>query len=225
MTLTEHLTELRRRLMIMVAAFLVMASSPSCSTTHPPRAPAALLPGQPPALRLLRDCAPRRFPCGSRSARSAPGPRLAIIFWQFWRFITPGLRSRRSATPCPRGGVHCLVPAAAPSRTTSSRTPRVLEAIAAPSCARSTTQPVPGLILLMMRCSDHLRVPRRARVLGAPRVVTPKKLLSWWRWAVIASPSPLRSLRRALTVLDARPRCAPDRLLLRFHRHRKILGR
>jgi len=150
-----------------------------------------------------------------------------IIFWQFWRFITPGLRSAEKRYAVPFVRVHCLVPGGCASRTTSSRTPRVLEGHRGPEL-RQIYNPNQylGLILLMMALFGiTFEFPVVLVSLELLGVVTPKKLLSWWRWAVIG----IALAAAIFTPSSDRSRCSPslcpDRLLLRFHRHRKILGR
>jgi len=118
-----------------------------------------------------------------------------IIFWQFWRFITRAALGGEALRRALRGGVHCLVPGGLRPRVLHlPARPRVLEGIAARAAPDLQPQPVPGPHPAHDGAvRDHLRVPVVLVSLELLGVVTPKKLLSWWRWAVIGIASPLRS--------------------------------
>jgi len=64
-----------------------------------------------------------------------------IIFWQFWRFITPGLRSaeKRYAVPFVAASIALFLAGCALAYYIFPHALEFLKAIAAPSCARSTT--------------------------------------------------------------------------------------
>jgi len=212
--------------MIMVAAFLVMAVVAFLlynPILHALQRPYCQV--NPRHLRLLRDCAPRRAFLADQDRRVR---RLVlaspIIFWQFWRFITPGLRSaeKRYAVAL-RGGVHCLVPGGLRLRVL--HLPRnaleFLKAIGGPELRPDLQpQPVPGPHPAHDGAvRDHLRVPRRCSCPWSSSASSRRKKCSgWWRWAVIGI-----ALAAAIftTELWTRSRCSPslvppDRLLLRF---------
>jgi len=191
MTLTEHLTELRRRLMIMVAAFLVMAvvafllynpilhalQRPYCQVN--PRHCAFYVTAPLDGLSL-------RIKIGAFGGLVLASP---IIFWQFWRFSTPGLRSaeKRYAVPFVAASIALFLAGCALAYYIFPHALEFLKAIGGPEL-RQIYNPNQylGLILLMMALFGiTFEFPVVLVSLELLGVVTPKKLLSWWRWAVI----------------------------------------
>ena len=177
MTLTEHLTELRRRLMIMVAAFLVMAV-------------VAFLLYNPILHALQRPyCQVNPRHCAFYVTAPLVGLASPIIFWQFWRFITPGLRSaeKRYAVPFVAASIALFLAGCALAYYIFPHALEFLKAIGGPEL-RQIYNPNQylGLILLMMALFGiTFEFPVVLVSLELLGVVTPKKLLSWWRWAVI----------------------------------------
>ena len=104
MTLTEHLSELRRRLILAVAAWVVGATvaavfydwmlgvlqHPYCNVVGTHRCQFFVTgPLDPLSLRV-------EMAAFGGLVLASP-----FILWQIWRFVTPGLRATRSSTPSP----------------------------------------------------------------------------------------------------------------------------
>jgi sec-independent protein translocase protein TatC len=192
MTLTEHLGELRRRLMIIVGSFIVAAI-------------VAAIVYEPILHFLLRPlCSINRGNCRLYVTSPLDGLTLRIkmaafgglllaspiILFQIWRFITPGLRAseKRYAVPFVVASIVLFVLGCALAYEILPHTLGFLKSVGGPDL---TTIYNPNsylsLILLMMALfGATFEFPVVLISLELARVVTPAKLLSWWRWAVIA---------------------------------------
>jgi sec-independent protein translocase protein TatC len=191
MTLTEHLGELRRRLIVAVAAFVVGGAI------------AALFYGW--FLNLLQHpyctASPRHCqfyvtgpldPLGLRIKLAAFGGLVLaspVILWEVWRFITPGLRRRER---------HYVVPFVTASVvlfllgcvTAYVVFPHALHFLIAVGGSHLTEILSPNsylsLILTMMVLFGlAFEFPVLLVALELVRVVSPAQLLRHWRWAVI----------------------------------------
>jgi sec-independent protein translocase protein TatC len=112
-----------------------------------------------------------------------------VILFQLWRFITPGLKSRerKYAIPFVAASVLLFLVGAATAYTTLPHALAFLKAVGGPNL-QAIYDPIPylGLILLMMALFGlTFQFPVILVSLELARVVTPGGLLRSWRWAVI----------------------------------------
>ncbi len=208
MTLGEHLGELRRRVIICVAVFVVAATiavvayqpilnfllRPLCnvyaSTPHHPSSGNGSL--------LVN-----RFGCSLYVTSPLDGLALRVkiaifgglvlaspvILFEMWRFVTPGLRAseRRYAIPFVLSAFVLFLAGAATAYLTLPHALGWLKSVGGPSL-NAIYDPIPylGLILLMMTLFGlTFLFPVVLVSLELARVVTPARLLHAWRWAVI----------------------------------------
>jgi sec-independent protein translocase protein TatC len=191
MTLVEHLADLRRCLVVSVIAFAVAAAAAAALYT--------------PILHfLLRPlCASNHGHCSLYVTSPLDGLTLRVkiamfgglvlsspvILWQVWRFVTPGLiaREKRFAVPFVVASAGLFVAGSATAYLTLTHALQFLRAVGGPDL-RAIYDPIPylGLILLMMTLFGlTFEFPVVLVSLELARVVTPRRLLSWWRWAII----------------------------------------
>jgi sec-independent protein translocase protein TatC len=112
-----------------------------------------------------------------------------VILFQLWRFITPGLKSRERKYAIPFVATSCLLflLGAATAYTTLPHALAFLKSVGGPNL-QAIYDPIPylGLILLMMALFGlTFQFPVILVSLELARVVTPAGLLRSWRWAVI----------------------------------------
>ena len=208
MTLGEHLGELRRRVIICVIAFVVAATiavfayepilhfllRPLCSvdasTVHHTSTGRLAHHHVQRHLQPLRHVAARRAlpPREDRPLRR-PRPGVAVILFQVWRFVTPGLKAseRRYAIPFVLSAFVLFLLGAATAYITLPHALGWLKSVGGPNL-QAIYDPIPylGLILLMMTIFGlTFEFPVVLVSLELARVVTPARLLRSWRWAVI----------------------------------------
>ena len=191
MTLTEHLTELRRRVLVSVAAFVVGATVAFLAYNW--------------ILGILKHpyCQVAPTHCGFYVTGPLDGLALRIkisayggIFlaspvwlWELWRFITPGLKpnEKKYAIPFVGGHDQPLHPGCGgrlpdlPARTAW------LDSIGGPSLTQilDPNKYLSLIILLMVAFGVTFEFPVLLVSLEVAGVLTPQQLSSWRRWAII----------------------------------------
>jgi sec-independent protein translocase protein TatC len=208
MTLSEHLGELRRRVIICVIAFVIAATvaviayqpilnfllQPLCnvyaSTSHHSGSGNGSL-------------IVTRYGCNLFVTSPLDGLTLRVkiavfgglvlaspvILFELWRFVTPGLKAseRRYAIPFVLSSFILFLAGAATAYLTLPHALGWLKSVGGPSL-QAIYDPIPylGLILLMMTLFGlTFLFPVVLVSLELARVVTPARLLRSWRWAVI----------------------------------------
>jgi sec-independent protein translocase protein TatC len=191
MTLVEHLAELRRRVLMCVAAFVVAGSV------------AFLL--YPLILLFLRrpycDVAPSH--CGFYITGPLDGLALRvkiaayggfflaspILLWEFWRFITPGLnpKEKRYAVPFIVASIILFSAGCLVAFITFPHALSWLDSIGGPSLHRifNPINYISLIVLLMVVFGITFQFPVLLVSLEAAGVVTAKKLSSWRRWVIV----------------------------------------
>lgn len=191
MTLVEHLTELRRRVVICAIAFVVTAtvsfliypsilsflSHPYCQIAPHHCGFYVTGPLDPLSLRV-------KIAAYGGLILAAP-----ILLWELWRFITPGLNpnEKRYAVPFIVAsillfGLGCLV-----AYVTFPHALSWLRGIGGPSLT-PILDPVKYLnliVLLMVVFGLTFEFPVLLVSLELAGVLSPKKLSSWRRWAIV----------------------------------------
>ena len=189
MTLTDHLAELRRRVIVCVVAFLLAGAvgfilypqildllrSPYCQISHPCT---FYVTGPLDGLSL-------RIKIAAYGGMFLASP---IVLWEVWRFITPGLKSRekRYAVPFVVASVALFTAGAAVAMFTFSHGLKFLASIGGPSLkAIYTPNNYLSLILaVIVIFGVTFEFPVLLVSLELAGVVTPAKLASWRRWAI-----------------------------------------
>jgi sec-independent protein translocase protein TatC len=207
MTLSQHLGELRRRLVVCVIAFSIAATlaavayepilhfllRPLCSVdvTKAGLTNRAGLLGSSGSCKLYvtspLDGLSLRVKISVFGGLVLASP---VILFQLWRFITPGLRSqeRRYAIPFVAAAFGLFLAGAATAYITLPHALGFLKSVGGPSL-QAIYDPLPylGLILLMMALFGlTFQFPVVLVSLELAGVVTPSRLLHSWRWAVIS---------------------------------------
>jgi sec-independent protein translocase protein TatC len=208
MTLSQHLGELRHRLVISLIAFVlativaVIAYEPILHFLIKPLCEAngggTRLSGVTAAHGLgSRNCANLYVtsPLDGLSLRVKiavyGGLTLAspVILFQMWRFVTPGLeaREKKYAIPFVTAAFVLFLAGAATAYLTLSHALHFLQAVGGPDL-QQIYDPIPylGLVLALMALFGiTFQFPVVLVSLELARVVTPARLLRSWRWAVI----------------------------------------
>jgi sec-independent protein translocase protein TatC len=191
MTLTEHLGELRRRLIISVIAFAIGATVAAVFYSW--------LLGilQHPYCRANpHDCSfyvtGPLDPLTLRVEMAAFGGLILaspVILWQVWRFITPGLHSneRRYAVSFVTASVVLFLSGCATAYFVFPHALHFLIAVGGPHLYEllSPTSYLSLIMLMMALFGLSFEFPVVLVALELVRVVTPAQLLHWWRWSVI----------------------------------------
>jgi sec-independent protein translocase protein TatC len=208
MTLTQHLGELRHRLVVCVIAVVITSLvcviayepilhfllRPLCSvyatTSHHGAGNGSLLVGSNGTCNLYvtspLDGLTLRVKIAVFGGLVLASP---VILFQLWRFITPGLqaRERKWAVPFVAAAFSLFLLGAATAYLTLPHALAFLKSVGGPQL-QAIYDPIPylGLILLMMGLFGlTFQFPVILVSLELARVVTPAKLLHAWRWAVI----------------------------------------
>ncbi len=192
MTLSEHLGELRRRLIICVVAFAAAAV-------------VAFLAYEP-LLRLLQHpyCEVRNGNCQLYITSPLDGLSLRVklagfgglvlaspvMLWQLWRFITPGLlqREKRYAVPFVTSAMMLFLIGCSLAYFSLPHALGFLQSIGGPTLKEIyNPNQYLGLVLWMMVLFGlTFEFPVILVALELIGVVSPQRLLRSWRWAVIA---------------------------------------
>ncbi|HVC13439.1 MAG TPA: twin-arginine translocase subunit TatC [Acidimicrobiales bacterium] len=192
MTLGEHLGELRRRLVVVVVAFVVLA----CVSVFFYNWEFSLL--RHPYCQIHSASACRFYvtqpldALGLRVKLAAFGGLVLaspVMLWELWRFITPGLRSteKRYAVPFVVSSVLLFLVGCTVVYVVLPHTLGWLIGVGGPSI-RALLNPNAYLslvMLLMVLFGLTFEFPVVLVALQLARVVTPAALLRHWRWAVI----------------------------------------
>lgn len=190
MTLTEHLGEVRRRLLTCTVAFAVAAGA------------AAVFYNRMLGFLLRPYCHVHKS-CGLFVTAPLDGLTLRIkmamfgglilaspvFLWQLWRFITPGLRpsEKRYVVPFVVASVVLFLTGCLTAYLVFPHALRFLDAVGG-NLLHEIYNPNAylGLIMVMMMIFGlTFEFPVILVALQLARVVSSAKLLSWWRWAII----------------------------------------
>jgi sec-independent protein translocase protein TatC len=191
MTLAEHLTELRRRILVCAAAFLVTATfafivyNPILGFLKEPYCQAAphhcsfYITGPLDGLSL-------RVKIAAYGGLFLASP---ILLWEFWRFITPGLnpKEKKYAIPFIVSSIvlfsfGCLV-----AFLTFPHALKFLDTIGGPSLNQilDPTKYLSLIVLMMTVFGLTFLFPVVLVSLEVAGVLSPKQLSSWRRWAFV----------------------------------------
>lgn len=194
MTLVQHLGELRRRLIVSIAATAVGAVvafvayepilgvllRPYCDSIPKGRSCALL------ATSLL-DGLNLRFKVSLYAGFAFASP---VVFWQLWRFVTPGLRGseKRYALPFIASSVVLFGSGATVAYLVLHRALRFLQAVGGPHLRFFYTAPnyLSFVLAMMAAFGVAFELPLILVALQLVGVVTPSQLSSWRRWAIVA---------------------------------------
>ncbi len=197
MTLAQHLGELRRRLILCAAAFAVAATLAFFYYQH------ILNFLQAPYCRINPGVGPLGRNCSLYVTGPLDGLSLRVkisafgglvlaspvILYQFWRFITPGLRpvEKRYALPFVGAAVGLFVAGAAIAYYTLPHALGFLQAVGGPSLKEiyNPNQYLSLILLMMLLFGLTFEFPVILVALELIGLVSSAQLLRWWRWAVI----------------------------------------
>ena len=191
MTLVEHLTELRTRVLVSAAAFLVTATA------------AFFL--YPWILSFLKHPYCEVSPGHCQFYITAPLDGLAlrvkiaaygglflaspVLLWEFWRFITPGLnpKEKRYAIPFIVASITLFALGCVVAFLTFPHALKWLDSIGGPGLAEiyDPTKYLSLIVLLMVVFGITFEFPVLLVSLEVAGVLTPKQLSSWRRWAIV----------------------------------------
>jgi len=191
MTLGEHLSELRRRLVVSVVAFaatgtvafvvyphiLHFLQSPYCKVT--PRHCSLYITGPLDGLAL-------RLKLATYGGLFLASP---VILWELWRFITPGLRrnEKRYAVPFIAASMVLFSGGAVLAYVTFPHALRFLESIGGPTLQQiyNPSNYIGLIVALMLVFGLTFEFPVVLVSLELVGVVRPQRLASWRRWAIV----------------------------------------
>jgi sec-independent protein translocase protein TatC len=192
MTLGEHLAELRRRLVVTVVAFVVLA----CVSVFFYSWEFALL--RHPYCEIQQASACRFYvtapldALGLRVKFAAFGGLVLaspVALWELWRFVTPGLRpaEKRYAVPFVFASVVLFLFGCAVVYVVLPHTLGWLIHIGGPSihALLNPNTYLTLVLLLMLLFGLTFEFPVLLVALQLAHVITPAALLRHWRWAVI----------------------------------------
>jgi sec-independent protein translocase protein TatC len=192
MTLAEHLAELRRRLVICVVAFTLLAlfsaifynwmvdvlRNPYCAATHDPHC-SFLVTGPLDPLQLRVELA------------AFGGLVLAspVVLWELWRFITPGLRPKEKHYAIPFVASLCVFFLLG-CATAFVIFPHAISWLVAIGGTHLTVHLNPTsyltlILWLMLLFGLAFEFPVLLVALQLVGVVSPGQLLRAWRWSVL----------------------------------------
>ena len=191
-TLTEHLTELRRRLLVGVIGFLIAAvvaflaynqilaflKGPYCHANHGHCALYVTSPLDGLSLRI-------KIAAFGGLVLASP-----ILLFELWRFITPGLKrnEKRYAIPFVVSSVVLFLCGVGVAYVSFSHALVFLGSIGGPGLQEiyNPNQYLSLIIWMMIIFGLTFEFPVLLVSLELARVVTPAQLLGWWRWAIIS---------------------------------------
>jgi sec-independent protein translocase protein TatC len=191
MTLAQHLGELRKRLIIMVAAAVVGAivaavfynqmlevlRHPYCQVNPGHCSFYVTGPLDPLSLRI-------KLALFGGLTIASP-----VILWQLWRFITPGLHAseKRYVIPFVGSSVVLFIAGGTLAYYIFPHALTFLKNVGGPTLQEilNPNQYLSLLLLMMTLFALTFEFPVVLVALELAHVVTPAQLLHWWRWAVI----------------------------------------
>jgi sec-independent protein translocase protein TatC len=191
MTLVEHLGELRRRVLICAAAFLVAGTVAFLAYNW--------------ILAFLKHpyCQVSPSHCGFYVTGPLDGLALRvkiaaygglflaspILLWELWRFITPGLhpKEKKYAIPFIVASIALFALGCLVAFVTFPHALRWLDSIGGPSLTQiyDPTKYLSLIVLLMAVFGLMFEFPVLLVSLEVAGVLTPQKLSSWRRWAIV----------------------------------------
>jgi sec-independent protein translocase protein TatC len=191
MTLVEHLTELRRRVLTCAVVFLVTATVAFVVYR--------------PILSFLQHpyCAANPRHCGFYITAPLDGLALRVkiaaygglflaspvLLWELWRFITPGLnpKEKRYAIPFIVASITLFALGGLVAYLTFPHALNFLIHIGGPSLHEilDPNKYLSLILLMMVIFGFTFEFPVLLVSLEAAGVLTPKQLSSWRRWAII----------------------------------------
>jgi sec-independent protein translocase protein TatC len=191
MTLVEHLAELRRRLVVAVVAFAAAATVCFLFYAH--------------ILSFLQSpychAAPHHCTLFVTSPLDGLSLRVEIAgygglilsspvaLWEFWRFVTPGLLSRekRYAVPFMASAITLFAAGAVLAYFTFAHALEFLASIGGPSLRQiySPGRYLALILALILVFGLTFEFPVVLVGLELVGVVTPRRLASWRRWAIV----------------------------------------
>jgi sec-independent protein translocase protein TatC len=192
MTLAEHLTELRNRLLKAISSFVAAAivifviyshvlhflQAPYCKIA--PKGQCVLYVTSP------LDGLSLRIHLATYGAFVLASP---VILWQFWRFITPGLNKneKRYAIPFIVASIVLFCGGAVLAYYTFPHALRFLSAIGGPTLKQiyNPNSYIGLIVALMFVFGVTFEFPVVLVSLELAGVLTPKRLSSWRRWAIV----------------------------------------
>jgi sec-independent protein translocase protein TatC len=192
MTLVEHLTELRARVLACVVAFLVAATvaflfyptilsflqHPYCEI-RPPHGCKFYITGPLDGLAL-------RVKIAAYGGLFLASP---VLLFEFWRFITPGLKpnEKRYAIPFVVASIVLFASGCAVAFFTFPHALQWLDSIGGPSLNEifNPIQNLSLILLLMVVFGMTFEFPVVLVSLEIAGVLSPKQLSSWRRWAIV----------------------------------------
>jgi sec-independent protein translocase protein TatC len=191
MTLVEHLTELRGRVLVSAVAFVITATAAFLLYPH--------------ILKFLQapycNLNPRH--CGFYITGPLDGLALRVkiaayggLFlaspvwlWELWRFITPGLnpKEKKYAIPFIAASIALFALGCLVAYLTFPHALGFLTSIGGPSLNQilDPTKYLSLIVLLMTVFGLTFEFPVLLVSLEVAGVLTPKKLASWRRWAIV----------------------------------------
>jgi sec-independent protein translocase protein TatC len=192
MTLVEHLTEMRTRIFIMVIALSIGAVIAFFGYNQ--------------ILHFLRQpyCRANNGHCQLYVTGPLDGLSLRlkislfgglvlaspVILFEIWRFITPGLKKneKRYAIPFVVASVALFLLGGAVAYITFEHALMFLSKIGGNELQQiyNPNQYLSLILLMMFLFGATFEFPVILVALQLARVITPKQLLAWWRWAVIS---------------------------------------
>lgn len=191
MTLTEHLTELRRRVLVCALAFVVTATVAFLFYNS--------------ILAVLKHpyCQVAPHHCGFYITGPLDGLALRIkiaaygglflaspvLLWELWRFITPGLhpKEKKYAIPFIIASITLFSVGCVVAFLTFPHALSWLGSIGGPSLTQilDPTKYLSLIVLLMTVFGLMFEFPVLLVSLEIAGVLTPKQLSSWRRWAIV----------------------------------------
>lgn len=191
MTLVEHLSELRNRVLVSAAVFVVAATT------------AFLV--YPWILSFLRHpyCQVAPSHCGFYVTGPLDGLALRVkiagygglflaspvLLWEFWRFVTPGLhpKEKRYAIPFIIASIGLFTLGCLVAFVTFPHALRWLDSIGGPSLHQilDPTKYLSLIVLLMVVFGITFEFPVVLVSLEVAGVLSAKSLSSWRRWAIV----------------------------------------
>ena len=194
MTLAEHLAEVRHRFLISaitvslfgVVAFLLypqilhLLQEPYCAARDAAHKSCVFLVTNP------LDGLTLRIKIGFFGGLLFSSP---VLFWQFWRFITPGLkqRERRYIIPFVSASLVFFISGMAVAYFSFGHAIQFLESIGGKSLLTeyNPNQYLTLFLLMMFIFGVTFEFPVMLVAMEMANIVTPKQLLHFWRYALI----------------------------------------
>jgi len=190
MTLVEHLTELRRRVLVSATAFVVAGTVAFLFYPH------ILSFLQRPYCQIATRCGfyitgpldglALRVKIAAYGGLFLASP---VLLWELWRFITPGLKrnEKRYAIPFIVASILLFALGALVAYITFPHALRWLSSIGGPSLTEilDPTKYLSLIVLLMTVFGLTFEFPVLLVSLEIAGVLTPQKLSSWRRWAIV----------------------------------------